>query len=332
MGALTGVSQTPTARTARAAVITGPGEVEFNDVELPRPAAGEVRIKLEGSGVCASNLEIWGGQPWFEYPFEPGAPGHEGWGLVDELGEGVDGVEIGDRIAFLSGHAYAEYDLAKADQLVRLPAELDGIPVPAEPLGCAMNIFRRSDIQAGQTVAVVGAGFLGNLVTQLAVGAGARVISISRRDFALETAKQYGASETIKFVDDRNTVIEQVKEIAGEKLCERVIEAVGKQEGLDLATELTGERGKLIVAGYHQDGGRQVNMWLWNWRGIDVINAHERDPQVYAEGMRLAIDALVAGKIDPSPMYTEFALGSLDEALDATRDRPDGFVKAVVKV
>jgi len=332
MGALTGVSQTPTARTARAAVITGPGEVEFNDIELPRPAAGEVRIKLEGSGVCASNLEIWGGQPWFEYPFEPGAPGHEGWGRVDELGEGVDGVEIGDRIAFLSGHAYAEYDLAKADQLVRLPAELDGIPVPAEPLGCAMNIFRRSDIQAGQTVAVVGAGFLGNLVTQLAVGAGARVISISRRDFALEMAKQYGASETIKFVDDRNTVVEQVKEIAGEKLCERVIEAVGKQEGLDLATELTGERGKLIVAGYHQDGGRQVNMWLWNWRGIDVINAHERDPQVYAEGMRLAIDALVAGKIDPSPMYTEFALGSLDEALDATRDRPDGFVKAVVKV
>ena len=332
MRALTGVSQTPTARTARAAVITGPGEVEFNDVELPRPAAGEVRIKLEGSGVCASNLEIWGGQSWFEYPFEPGAPGHEGWGLVDELGEGVDGVEIGDRIAFLSGHAYAEYDLAKADQLVKLPAELDGIPVPAEPLGCAMNIFRRSDIQAGQTVAVVGAGFLGNLVTQLAVGAGARVISISRRDFALETAKQYGASETIKFVDDRNTVVEQVKEITGEKLCERVIEAVGKQEGLDLATELTGERGKLIVAGYHQDGGRQVNMWLWNWRGIDVINAHERDPQVYAEGMRLAIDALVAGKIDPSPMYTEFALGSLDEALDATRDRPDGFVKAVVKV
>ena len=332
MGALTGVSQTPTARTARAAVITGPGEVEFNDVELPRPAAGEVRIKLEGSGVCASNLEIWGGQPWFEYPFEPGAPGHEGWGRVDELGEGVEGVEIGDRVAFLSGHAYAEYDLAKADQLVKLPAELDGIPVPAEPLGCAMNIFRRSDIQAGQTVAVVGAGFLGNLVTQLAVGAGARVISISRRDFALETAKQYGASETIKFVDDRNTVVEQVKEITGEKLCERVIEAVGKQEGLDLATELTGERGKLIVAGYHQDGGRQVNMWLWNWRGIDVINAHERDPQVYAEGMRLAIDALVAGKIDPSPMYTEFALGSLDEALDATRDRPDGFVKAVVKV
>jgi hypothetical protein len=75
-----------------------------------------------------------------------------------------------------------------------------------------------------------------------------------------------------------------------------------------------------------------VNMWLWNWRGIDVINAHERDPQVYAEGMRLAIHAVVAGKMDPSPMYTEFALGSLAEALDATRDRPDGFVKAVVKV
>jgi threonine dehydrogenase-like Zn-dependent dehydrogenase len=332
MGALTGVSQTPIAGTARAAVITGPGEVEFQDLEVPNPGPGEVRIKVEGCGVCASNLEIWGGQPWFEYPFEPGAPGHEGWGRVDEIGDGVAGVEVGERAAFLSGHAYAEYDIAKADQLVRLPAKLDGQAVPAEPLGCAMNIFRRSDIQPGQTVAVVGAGFLGNLVTQLAVNAGARVISISRRDFALEMAKQYGASDTIKFGDDRNSVVEQVKQITGEKLCERVIEAVGKQEGLDLATELTGERGKLIVAGYHQDGARQVNMWLWNWRGIDVINAHERDPQVYAEGMRLAIDAVVGGKMDPSPMYTEFALGSLAEALDATRDRPDGFIKAVVKV
>jgi len=330
MAANTGVSQTPFEKTARAAVVTGPGEIEFRDIALPQPARGEVRIRVEGCGVCASNLEIWGGQPWFEYPLESGAPGHEGWGYVDALGDGVDDIDVGERVAFLSGHAYAEYDVANADQLVMLPPQLDGKLSPMEPLGCAMNIFRRSDIQPGQTVAIVGAGFLGNLVTQLAVEVGARVISISRRDFALEMARQYGASETIKLIDN-NSVVEQVKELTGGQFCERVIEAVGKQEALDLATELCAERGKLIIAGYHQDGARQVNMWLWNWRGLDVINAHERDPQVYIKGMQLAIDAIVKERLDPSPMYTEFALEDLAKALDATRDRPDGFVKAVIK-
>jgi hypothetical protein len=54
----------------------------------------------------------------------------------------------------------------------------------------------------------------------------------------------------------------------------------------DLAGELCAERGRLVIAGYHQDGMRQVNVQLWNWRGIDVINAHERDPQAYVDGMR----------------------------------------------
>ena len=75
-----------------------------------------------------------------------------------------------------------------------------------------------------------------------------------------------------------------VKELTGGAFCDRVIEAVGKQWPLDLAAELTRERGRLIVAGYHQDGPRQVNMQLWNWRGLDVINAHERDPEVYMRG------------------------------------------------
>ena len=60
-----------------------------------------------------------------------------------------------------------------------------------------MNVFRRSDIAAGQTVAIVGIGFLGALLTQLAAAAGARVIALSRRPFALEVARQCGAAATI---------------------------------------------------------------------------------------------------------------------------------------
>lgn len=156
------------------------------------------------------------------------------------------------------------------------------------------------------------------------------MIAISRRPYALDLARRMGAAETIA-MDDHQAIIEAVKALTDGRFCERVIEAVGKAWPLDLAGELTGERGKLIVAGYHQDGPRQVNMWLWNWRGIDVINAHERDPKVYAEGLRLAVEAVVSGRLDPTPLYTHtFPLERLDAALDATRDRPDGFLKALV--
>lgn len=316
--------------TMKAARLAGPGEVVLSEVKVPEPGAGQVRIRLEGCGVCASNLTPWGGAEWMKYPTDPGALGHEGWGVIDAVGEGVDGLSEGQRVAALSYHAYAEYDVADASAVVPLPPSLDGQPFPGEPLGCAMNIFRRSGIGTGQTVAIVGIGFLGALLTRLAKDAGARVIAISRRPFSLDVARRMGADETIA-MDDHWRIIEQVKELTGGVFCDRVIEAVGKQWPLDLSAELTKERGRLVIAGYHQDGPRQVNMQMWNWRGLDVINAHERDPRVYVDGIRAAVDAVAGGRLDPSPLYTHtFPLDRLGDALDATRDRPDGFLKALI--
>jgi threonine dehydrogenase-like Zn-dependent dehydrogenase len=287
-------------------------------------------VKLEGCGVCASNLEPWAGPEWMQFPTEPGALGHEGWGVVDALGEGVNGLATGDRVAALSFKSYADYDIADARAVVKLPDSLSASPFPGEPLGCAMNIFRRSDIKSGETVAIVGIGFLGAILTRLATDAGARVIAISRRPFSLALAKRFGAAETVA-MDDHWAIIEKVKELTGGRLCDRVIEAVGKQWPLDLAGELVREGGRLIVAGYHQDGPRQVNMQMWNWKGIDVINAHERDPEVALQGVRDAVQAVASGRLDPAPLYTHvYPLGRLGEALDATRDRPDGFLKALV--
>jgi threonine dehydrogenase-like Zn-dependent dehydrogenase len=316
--------------TMRAAVLTGPKALEIVDAPRPQPGAGEVRVKLEGCGVCASNVEPWHGQPWSTYPGEAGGLGHEGWGTVDAIGDGVTELAPGDRVATLAGHSFAEYDVAAVASLVKLPPELAGQPFPGEPLGCAFNIFRRADVQAGQTVAIIGIGFLGAVLTKLCSDAGARVIAISRRTSSLDLATHYGASHTVP-MDDHWRIIESVKAITGEALCERVIECVGYQWPLDLAGELVGFGGKLVVAGYHQDGPRQVNMQMWNWKGIDVISAHERDPAVNLRGLREAVDAVASGRLDPSPLYTHrYTLDQLDEALEATRDKPDGFVKALV--
>jgi threonine dehydrogenase-like Zn-dependent dehydrogenase len=302
----------------KAAVIAGSRSLNIIEAPPPRPAADEVRVRVEGCGVCASNLPVWEGRPWFNYPLDAGSPGHEGWGYADGIG----------RVTFISYHAYAEYDVANVETLVRIPDDVEMFP--GEAFGCAMNIFRRSDIGKGNSVAIVGAGFLGNLLIQLAKSAGARVIAISRRDSALEIARACGADETVP-MRDHQEIVRRVRDFTGGRGAERVIECVGAQWPLDIANDVIGERGGLVIAGYHQDGPRQVNMQNWNWLGIDVINAHERDPKNYVRGIREAVEAVQSGRINPDLVLTNaYPLDQLDRALNDVAERPDGFVKAMV--
>ncbi len=316
----------------KAAVQTGPGKMEVREVPVPEPGPRDVRVKLQGCGVCASNLGPWSGPEWMQFPTEPGGLGHEGWGTVDALGQDVEDLEPGDQVAILSSHAYAEYDVAPETQVIKLPSSLDPQPFPGEPMGCAMNIFKRSRVEARDIVAVVGTGFIGLLLVQLCTNAGAEVIAISRRQYALDLARDAGAAHLVP-MEDHYEIIRRVEALTGGRFCDVVIEAVGMQWPLDLSAELVRERGTLVIAGYHQDGPRQVNMQLWNWRGIDVVNAHERDPAIYMQGMRDAVAATLGGRMDAYPYLTHrFPLEELGAALDATRDRPDGFVKAVINL
>lgn len=314
----------------RAAVIIAPGRCAIEERPAPEPGPGQVRIRVQSCGVCGSNLPVWEGREWFTYPLEAGKPGHEGCGTVDALGAGVTGLKVGDRVAALSFSAFAEYDVADAAAVVPVPAALDRTPAPGEALGCAVNVMARSGIGAGMTVAVVGIGFLGALVTQMAARGGARVIAVTRRPFALSIARAMGAAETV-VLDDPGRVAAEVRRRTGERMCDVVVEAAGTQETLDLSAELTRVRGRLVIAGYHQDGPRRVNMQMWNWRGLDVINAHERDPAVYVDGMRRAIEMTASGRLDPSPLYTHtFPLERFAEAMETARRRPEGFMKALV--
>lgn len=316
----------------RAAVIAGAQKTEIVEAVIPEPSAHEVRVRIEGCGVSLSNIPLWEGRSWFNYPRDAGAPGREAWGRIDAVGSEVKALSPGDRVTMLSYHAFAEYDLARADEVAPLPRSLTENPFPGEALASAMSVFRRARLTPEENVAIVGVGFLGALLTQLAARAGARVIAISRRTFALDVARAMGASETIA-MDDHRRVMEEVVELTQGRCCDLVIEATGEQQPLDLATELTRERGRLVIAGYHQNGPRQVNMQLWNWRGLDVINAHERDPRVYVAGMREAVGAVAHGRLDPAPLYTHtFRLNQIDQAMEMARSRPDGYLKALITI
>ncbi len=315
----------------RAAVFAGPRQVRIERVPRPQPGPAQVRVRVEGCGLCASNLGPWGGGPWYHYPMEPGAPGHEAWGMIDALGAGVRTRKVGDRVAVLSQHAYGQYDIVPEDAALPLPESLGGRPFPGEPLACAMNIFARSLVDSTHTVAIVGIGFLGALLTQLCAATGARVLAVSRRPYALEIARRCGAGFCIQ-ARDPYKVAARILELTGGRNCERVIEAVGMQSALDLATELTGTRARLIIAGYHQDGARTINMQQWNWRGLDVVNAHEREAEVYRRGLQDAIEAVRSGLLDPEPLLTHvFPLEELPQAFRMLQQRPEGFLKAWIR-
>jgi threonine dehydrogenase-like Zn-dependent dehydrogenase len=305
----------------KAAVLQGNGRSLLATRDVAEPGPGEVLVQLEGCGVCASTLPAWQGRPWFSYPLEAGSPGHEPWGRVVECGEGVTDFAPGDRVTGLSYRAYAEYDLARADQLVKLPPGLDDRPFPGEALACGMNVFDRAAISPGMPVAVVGAGFIGGMVIQNAAAAGAAVTAFSQRQWSLDRAREQGAVAARPIGEGTG----------GEETWPCVVECTGTQGGLDTASKLVGIRGRLVVAGYHQEGLRSVDMQEWNWKGIDVINAHERDPERYVGGMRAALEAIEQKRIDPWPLFTHsLPLDDIDRAFELMEQRPDGFTKAVL--
>ncbi len=315
----------------RAIVIEAPGVAALHEVPVPPVRAGEVLVRIEGCGVCGSNLPVWQGRPWFKYPLPPGSPGHEGWGRVAGVGPEVQGWKEGQRVSFLSDRALCEYAVVSPDALCALPSALDEVCFPGEAFGCVMNIFQRTHVRPQQPVAIIGAGFIGAALTALCARAGARVAVISRRPWALALATSLGAERVVELDSDHEHIVRSMNVFSGGDGSPRVIEAVGLQHTLDLATRLCATRGRLVIAGFHQDGPRQVDLQMWNWRGIDVINAHERDPATYLRGMRAAADAAASGVLDVARLVSHrFPLPQARFAFDALAERPDGFLKAVV--
>src|SRR2546423_15377566 len=96
----------------RTAIISSPRKAEVHSVDSARPGAKELRIRLQGCGVCGSNVPVWEGRPGFQYPLEAGAPGHEGWGIVDEGGGEVADFPAGEGVALFSYHPHRGYELA----------------------------------------------------------------------------------------------------------------------------------------------------------------------------------------------------------------------------
>ncbi len=299
-------------RSMAAAVMVAPGHFEARRLSLPRPGPGEVRIRVEGCGVSALP------------PNSSGAPGCEGWGQIEALGPAVEGWTTGERVGFLGGQAYATHTVAPAETLARLP---EGCTPFASPLlAGAVHLFRRARIAKGERVAVVGCGFLGLLLIQLATLAQARVIAFSRRPYALELARKAGAEAAYPLCPPE-AAIPTAHAWGGGHLCHLAIEATGHEAPLSLAARLLQPGGRLLIGGLHEDGARSIDLRLWRERGLHLTPTHPGGPTQQRDCLREAAAAVRAGLI--TPLYTHrFPLDRLDEAHALAEQRPEGFLKA----
>ena len=202
------------------------GEFELMEREIPQPAAGEVRIKVEACGICHSDAVVKAGQ-WPGLMF-PRVPGHEVAGVIEEVGPGVTEWKKGERVGvgWHGGHCfvcescrrgdfitcvneqitgvtrdggYAQYMIARHEAVASMPEGLDA--EEAGPLLCAgittFNALRHSGARMGDLVAVQGVGGLGHLGIQFAAKAGYRTVGIGRGSENAALAKKLGATEYI---------------------------------------------------------------------------------------------------------------------------------------
>ena len=253
------------------------GPLELREREIPEPAPGEVRVRVQACGVCHSDSYAKEGRfPGVSYPV---VPGHEVAGVVDAVGEGVHGWTVGERVGVgwfggNCGHCepcrrgdlvncqnkpipgvtvdggYADYLVCRAGALARVPDDL-----PAEeaaPLMCAgvttFNALRRSGARAGGLVAVLGIGGLGHLGVQFAVRLGFETVAIARGKEKEELAERLGAHHYID--SEAENVAEALSRLGG---AAAILATVTSASAMSAALGGLGARGKLIVVGASGD-------------------------------------------------------------------------------
>lgn len=316
----------------KASVLIGPSKQKVIEIPMPEINADQVLIKVKACGVCASEMK-----PWLA-GYDSGAEmilGHEGVGIVTEVGNNVSEFRVGDRVTGLFHRAFAEYTIADKNSLIKVPDELDDIIAIGEPLSCLMSGANRTIVELGDTVAVIGLGFMGLGFLQLMKLKGAgQIIAIDVRQESLDNALRFGAD----IACHPEQVPPQFKVLEWNEIGQGVdvsIEASGSQVALDLASEMVAAHGIMSIVGYHQsnEGRRDVRMDFWNWKAITVVNAHERRLRVHLKEMNAIMGLIQSGKFNMKDLVTHvYTLDEVDKGYEAIKTKPEGFIKSVIKI
>jgi threonine dehydrogenase-like Zn-dependent dehydrogenase len=314
----------------KAAAMVETGRFSVYDIETPTPKPNEVLVRVKACGVCSSELGLWRNNnikidnPLFI--------GHEVSGVVEMVGDEVTQFSTGDRVTiFTERGGYSEYVAVHEKAVIKIADHVPFELALGEPIACALNGTKRSGVQVGDTVVMIGLGFMGSLILQgIKLKGASKIIAIDPREESHELAKKLGVD--VFFNSNEEEIEKKVLELTDGVGADVVIESTGYQQPLDLATKLVKIRGRIVIFGYHQGGPRSIDLQTWNWKGLDVINAHERDPDQYIDGLRTGVKLLNNNQLKMEPLVTHFfTIDQINEAFETAAKKPPGFIKAVIR-
>ncbi len=226
----------------------GPEVMEVVEIPIPKPGNGQVLVKIEASGVNFIDTYLREGRYPAELPF---IPGQEAAGTVVQLGSGVTGFAVGDRVAWNGTRGtYAEYACAPAADLLKIPDGISFLQAAAVLLqGLTAHYLSHATypISAGETVLIhAGAGGVGLLLTQMAKRLGARVLTTVSTEQKAELSREAGADKVILYTID--SFVEEVKRQTDGDGLPVVYDSVGKTTFED-SLKCLRPRGLLVLYG-----------------------------------------------------------------------------------
>ncbi|MCA9934212.1 MAG: zinc-binding dehydrogenase [Anaerolineales bacterium] len=311
----------------RSAILTKDG-FEIDDMPTPTIGDDDVLIQTIACGVCSGDVFVY--QNRAEMSATYSRLGHEASGKVVAVGPSVTTLQLGDTVTSLASPAYADYFVDKAAHLVKLPPTIDPKFALGEAVACCVHAGNRFGIQPGDSVAVVGCGFMGLVCLQLAKYQGADFIcAIDPLAERREMGHRFGAD--VSYHPDE---MDSAAMLAAHSEFDVVIEAAGSQSAVDLCSDLVKEHGRIILVGYHQSnqGMRTVKMQQWNYKAIDVVNGHVRRLGEKVAAMAQGMALMQAGHIQTEPMVTLYNFADIEQAFQNLAGGTTGLFKAILQM
>lgn len=307
-------------------VMTEPGKIEFREVPVPEAGRGQVLVKIMEIGVCGSDIHVYHGEhPFTSYPV---TQGHEVSGVIEKLGEGVQGLAVGQKVTiqpqvvcgecwpcrngkynlceslkvmgFQTTGVASEYFAVDAGKVTPLPEEMsleEGAMI--EPLAVAVHAVRRAGDVRGKDICVLGAGPIGTLVAQAAKGLGAgRVMVTDVSGLRLEKAKECGADAVVNTRE--RDFGEAFVEFFGPDKADVIYDCAGNDITMGQAIKYARKGSTIILVAVF---AKMANI------DLAVLNDHELDlntSMMYrSEDYEKAIELVGAGKVRLLPLLSK---------------------------
>jgi len=293
-------------------------------IKLEDPRRDEVLIETKACGICMGEIYVYRGEL-------PGGRvmGHEGVGVVVEVGEDVENVKVGDKVTTLGGPAFAEHYKTKSRNVAKIPSDVDDYALwISEPLACVVNGIRGASIEIGDNVCLIGCGYMGLLLLQaMPKNYINNLIALDIRDERLKLAEKFGAEHLLN--PHNSDPVKRVKEIIGGR-ADVVIEASGAHGTLYLATDLVKPGGKLVIFGRHVVDER-VPTEKWHSMGLRILNTAPLFSSNFNKDFHDAVNLLRKGVFNQERLITHrFPFEDSETAFKEASKKPLGYIKGVI--